>query len=106
MNVIIEYVKSQADPKLSKRERAISYLFLVLTPLCEFPQDLKIEDTLDERGLILNVLANDEDLPFLIGRGGKIANSLRDLLHIWGTRHVASVKLFINRRQDESNPRP
>jgi predicted RNA-binding protein YlqC (UPF0109 family) len=84
----------------SKRIQAIEYLRIIITPLCVHPEQIVIEDILDERGLVLNLIASKEDLPFLIGRGGKIADALRSVLHIWGTRNIASVKLFVNRREE------
>ena len=88
---------------MSIKEKAIAYLYTVISELCLHPEDIKIEHTLDERGLVLDVKANNEDMPFLIGRGGKIANSLRDVLHIYGARHNCSLKLFINRKDETNN---
>lgn len=80
---------------MTKKEQALEYLKVVILPLCSYPIQLK--DVVDERGLVITIIAHEKDLPFLIGRKGIIANSLRNILHIWGTKNYAAVKLFINK---------
>lgn len=80
----------------TKREMATEYLRAVVAPLCGHPELIQVEDVLDERGLLLTLRAHAEDMSLLIGRKGSCAEALKKVMHIWGTRHIASVRLKID----------
>lgn len=88
---------------LTTRERAIGYLMVLLTPLCRYPQELKIQDSVDERGLILNVVTGKFDGSIVIGRFGMIADSIRNIMSAWGGVHNAKISVFVNRRENLDN---
>lgn len=67
-----------------------------LKAMCQFPEDLKIDETKDEIGILLVITANTADLPFLIGTKGKNANALRDIIRAVGMRAHSRVSLKIN----------
>src|SRR3990167_5143831 len=75
----------------SKVEQAIEYLNYVLRPLCDYPEDVKIVYTIDERGLLLDLTANDRDLSRLIGSHGINIWSLRNIMRLWGEMNEGSV---------------
>lgn len=52
--------------------------FLVKS-LVNHPDDVKIAERLDGNNILLNVTVNSDDLGKVIGKGGKVANSIRTL---------------------------
>lgn len=60
--------------------------FLVKS-LVNHPDDVKIAERLDGNSILLNVTVNSDDLGKVIGKGGKVANSIRTL-----ARSVARTK--------------
>ena len=75
------------------REQAIEYIQAVILPICSYP--IVVQDEINERGLCITIQAHDDDAAFLIGRKGSVALSLKNILHVWGSKHNASVKLNI-----------
>lgn len=59
------------------------------------PDDVKIERTLDERGVLLSLSINPEDMGYVIGKQGQTARSIRTLLKIVGAKNDARVNLKI-----------
>ena len=52
----------------------------IVKNLVENPEDVKVERTIDEKGVLLTLSVNKEDLGRIIGRRGATAQSLRALL--------------------------
>lgn len=59
------------------------------------PDDVKIERRIDEKGVLLELLVNPEDLGRVIGKRGATAQSLRTLLRALGTKNDARYNLKI-----------
>ncbi len=59
------------------------------------PNDVKIERTIDERGVLLNLKINPTDMGYIIGRRGQTAQAIRTLLKIVGAKNNARVNLKI-----------
>jgi predicted RNA-binding protein YlqC (UPF0109 family) len=77
------------------------------------PDDVRTERIIDERGVLITLHINPEDMGYVIGRQGQTARSLRTLLKIVGAKSDARVNLKIyepeeNRRAREEarGPRP
>lgn len=73
----------------------------IVTNLVSKPEDVKIERTIDEKGVLLTLTVNDEDLGRVIGRRGSTAQSLRALLRALGTKNDARYNLKIVNNEDE-----
>lgn len=83
-------------------ERAVEYLTYILKPMCDYPQDIKIVYTIDVRGLLLDMTANDKDLSRIIGKHGINIWSLRNIMRVWGQMNSdAVVKLLCRGRGEE-----
>lgn len=67
----------------------------IIKSLAAFPDDVKVERTIDERGVLLTLTVNAEDLGRIIGRRGSTAQSIRTLLRALGTKHEAHYNLRI-----------
>ena len=57
----------------------------VVKSLVEHPDDVAVERMIDEKGVLLTLTVNPEDLGRVIGKRGGTAQSLRTLLRALGT---------------------
>ena len=60
------------------------------------PSDVKVNRTVDERGVLLTLDLNPADMGYVIGRQGQTAKAIRTLLKIVGAKNNARVNLKIN----------
>lgn len=67
----------------------------VVKALVGHPEDVVVERLIDERGVLLTLTVNPEDLGRVIGRRGGTAQSLRTLLRALGTKNDARYNLKI-----------
>ena len=65
------------------------------------PDDVQVERTIDEKGVLLTLTVNPEDLGRVIGKRGATAQSLRTLLRALGTKNDARYNLKIVNNDDE-----
>lgn len=59
------------------------------------PEDVRTERIVDERGVLITLFINPEDMGYVIGRQGQTARALRTLLKIVGAKENARVNLKI-----------
>ena len=59
------------------------------------PDDVIVERIIDEKGVLLTLTVNPEDLGRVIGKRGVTAQSLRTLLRALGTKNDARYNLKI-----------
>lgn len=67
----------------------------VVKSLVEHPDDVVVERLIDEKGVLLTLTVNPEDLGRVIGKRGGTAQSLRTLLRALGTKNDARYNLKI-----------
>lgn len=67
----------------------------VVRAIVNHPDDVKTERTVDERGVLITLHINQEDMGYVIGRQGQTARALRTLLRIVGAKSNARVNLKI-----------
>ena len=67
----------------------------IVKSLVGHPDDVKIERRIDEKGVLLELSVNPEDLGRVIGKRGSTAQSLRTLLRALGTKNDARYNLKI-----------
>ncbi len=60
------------------------------------PNDVRVERTVDEMGVLLTLHINQADMGYVIGKQGQTARSIRTLLKIVGAKNNARVNLKIN----------
>lgn len=59
------------------------------------PDDVRTERIVDERGVLITLHINPEDMGYVIGRQGQTARAIRTLLKIVGAKENARVNLKI-----------
>ena len=72
------------------------FLETVVKALVDHPEDVTINRTVDEMGVLLTLDVHAEDMGKIIGRSGNTAKAIRTLLRVVGMKHDARVNLKIN----------
>lgn len=67
----------------------------IVKSLVNHPDDVVVERVIDEKGVLLSLTVNPEDLGRVIGKRGVTAQSLRTLLRALGTKNDARYNLKI-----------
>ena len=80
------------------------FLEYVVKALVDNPNDVKIDRTVDEMGVLITLTVNPADMGKIIGRMGNTAKAIRTLLRIIGMKNNARVNLKIN--EPEGGMRP
>ena len=81
-------------------EQFIEY---IVKSLVSNPDAVVVERTVDDKGVLLSLTVDPEDLGRVIGKRGATAQSLRTLLRALGTKNEARYNLKI---VDNGEPRP
>lgn len=71
------------------------FIEYIVKELVGHPDDVSIERRIDEKGVLLELTVNPEDLGRVIGKRGVTAQSLRTLLRALGTKNDARYNLKI-----------
>lgn len=67
----------------------------IIKGIVNHPEDVRTERTVDERGVLITLHINPEDMGYVIGRQGQTARAVRTLLKIVGAKNNARVNLKI-----------
>ena len=80
------------------------FIEYIVKSLVEHPDDVIVDRIVDEKGVLLTLTVNPEDLGRVIGRRGVTAQSLRTLLRALGTKNSAryNLKIVNNDNPEES----
>lgn len=71
------------------------FLEYVVKALVDNPDDVKINRTVDEMGVLLTLSVNKDDMGKIIGRSGATAKAIRTVLRVVGMKNDARVNLKI-----------
>lgn len=71
------------------------FVEFVVKAIVNHPEDVKAERTIDERGVLITLHVNPDDMGYVIGKSGQTARSIRTLLKIVGAKNNARVNLKI-----------
>lgn len=80
---------------MSKMAKDQEFAEYVIKSIVDHPDDVKSERSIDERGVLITLKVNNEDMGQVIGRNGSTAKSLRTLLRVIGAKNDARVNLKI-----------
>ena len=76
-------------------EQDKEFLEMVVKSIVGNPNDVAVDRTIDERGVLLTLKTNPADMGYVIGRKGQTAQSIRTLLKIIGAKNNSRVNLKI-----------
>jgi predicted RNA-binding protein YlqC (UPF0109 family) len=77
------------------------FIEYIVKSLVGNPDDVVVERIIDEKGVLLTLTVNPEDLGRVIGKRGVTAQSLRTLLRALGTKNNARYNLKIVNNDEE-----
>src|SRR5579864_1101088 len=82
------------------------FVEFVVKSLVSKPDAVEVERRIDEKGVLLELTVDPEDLGRVIGKRGATAQSLRTLLRALGTKNDAryNLKIVDNDRPDDDRP--
>ncbi len=82
------------------------FIEYIVKELVGHPDDVIVERRIDEKGVLLELTVNPEDLGRVIGKRGVTAQSLRTLLRALGTKNDAryNLKIINNDQPDGQSP--
>ena len=86
------------------------FLEYVVKAIVGNPEDVSVDRTVDEMGVLLTLKINPADMGYVIGRRGQTAQAIRTLLKIVGAKNSARVNLKIydpnGGQRPDREPRP
>ena len=77
------------------------FIEYIVKSLVGHPDDVVVDRIIDEKGVLLSLTVNPEDLGRVIGKRGVTAQSLRTLLRALGTKNDARYNLKIVNNDDQ-----
>jgi uncharacterized protein len=81
------------DERPSHDQEFVEY---VVKSIVDHPDDVKVDRTVDEMGVLITLSVNPDDMGQVIGRQGATAKSVRTLLRVIGAKNNARVNLKIS----------
>ncbi len=78
------------------------FIEYIVKSLVGNPEDVIVDRVIDEKGVLLTLTVNPEDLGRVIGKRGVTAQSLRTLLRALGTKNNARYNLKIVNNDEQS----
>ncbi len=68
----------------------------ILKAMVSFPEEVLVNETQDEKGILLTVDTNPQDKGKIIGKQGETAKALRTIVRVIGAANNARVSVIIN----------
>ena len=87
-------------------ERDQQFLEYVVKALVDNPNDVKINRTVDEMGVLLTLSVHKDDMGKVIGRSGQTAKAIRTMLRVVGMKNDARVNLKIEEPEGSDRMAP
>ncbi|MBU0974589.1 KH domain-containing protein [Patescibacteria group bacterium] len=78
----------------------------ILIHLVQFPEDVKVEEETDNKGSLFTIHVNPQDIGRIIGRGGVIIHSIRNIGRIRAIKEGIRARITIadgNERESIQN---
>lgn len=85
---------------MAELQKDQAFVESVVKALVNHPEDVRTERTVDDRGVLITLHINQEDMGYIIGRQGQTARALRILLKTVGAKENARVNLKIYEPED------
>src|SRR5688572_14253766 len=82
------------------------FLEMVVKALVEVPQDVVVNRSVDEMGVLITLQVNQKDMGTVVGRSGNTAKAIRTLLRVVGMKNSARVNLKILEPQGSTRMTP
>lgn len=73
----------------------VAFVDYIVRSLVNYPDDVQIDRSIDDKGVLLELTVNPKDLGRIIGKQGATAQSIRSLLRTLGLKNDARYNLKI-----------
>lgn len=70
-------------------------LEFIIIHLVEHPEDVKIEEAQDEQGFVFTITVHPEDVGRIIGKGGSVIHSIRNISRIRAIKEGIRAKIIV-----------
>jgi predicted RNA-binding protein YlqC (UPF0109 family) len=80
------------------------FVEMIVKAIVDNPADVSTVRSVDERGVLIELTVNPEDMGKIIGKEGKTAKSIRTLLRVLGAKSNARVNLKIVEPEGSTGP--
>lgn len=81
---------------MAKKEFDQEFAEFLVMSIVSNPDDVQMERTVDERGVLLTLNVNPSDVGYVIGKEGATAKAIRTLLKAIGAKNNERVNFKIN----------
>lgn len=89
---------------MADKEFDQEFVEYIIRAIVNNPDDVRTERIVDERGVLITLHINQEDMGYVIGRQGQTARAVRTLLKIVGAKSNARVNLKIYEPEGSRRP--
>lgn len=79
-----------------ERNYEVELLEYIVKSIVDYPEDVRIDRTVDNMGVLLTLTMRQEDMGKVIGREGSGAKAIRTILKMVGMKYQSRVNLKIN----------
>lgn len=76
------------------------FLQYVVEHIVDYPEDVRVQRSVDEMGVLMTLDVHADDMGKVIGRNGNTAKALRTLLRVVGMKNQARVNLKIREPEE------
>lgn len=76
-------------------EDAQKLLQNILEAIVNYPDEIKTEKTVDERGVLFRIWVNEKDMGLIIGKGGETANAIKLIIKMAGYKSKSHIAIKI-----------
>lgn len=87
-------------------EKDQEFVEMIVKSIVANPNDVRVDRTVDERGVLLTLNVHPNDIGYVIGKQGQTARAIRTLSKIIGAQNNARVNLKIAEPEGSRGPRP
>lgn len=85
-------------------EQDQQFIEYVVKNIVDHPDEVEIERSIDDRGVLLKLTVNQEDMGKIIGKGGATAKAIRTLLRVLGAKSDERFNLKIVDPEGSEHP--
>ena len=86
-------------PKTDNRESPMKNLLeFILNHLVDHPEDVRVDEAEDERGFTYTITVNSEDMGKVIGKNGRIIQSIRNIAKVRAVKE--NIRAYITLADD------
>ena len=75
--------------------KEVEFLQFLMENLVDNKDDIKIERTEDELGILLTLSVNKDDMWLIIGKSGNMINAIRSILRLYGLKVSKRINLKV-----------